>query len=155
MANTTTTKRRRLKIAGLLNPQPQRVQEELFCEHPEFFDADDLLQVRYELLRAHRMERMSVLGLCYRYGISRQSFYNLKDRFREHGSAGLIPEKPGPKGASKLTREVTAFARDELENNSDLSGASLACAIEAKFHVSVHKRTIEKFLRELRSKKNG
>jgi hypothetical protein len=43
----------RLRQAGLLHLDPDRVRDRLFLEHPDFFDSHDLLQVRYELLRAH------------------------------------------------------------------------------------------------------
>jgi transposase len=155
MENHKTAKHRALKQAGLFNPQPERVREKLFREWSEFFDPYDLLQVRYELVRAHLVEHQKIVGLCARYGVSRQTFYNLWEKFLEQGSAGLIPEKPGPRGASKLTIEVVAFARDQLEKDADLSGARLASAIKAKFRISIHRRTLEKLLRDLRLKKNG
>jgi transposase len=155
VTNPKTAKHLRLKQAGLLNPEPERLREQLFRDHSEFFDAHDLLQVRYELLRRHLVDRQQVVGLCDRYGISRQTFYNLCDKFLERGSAGLIPAKPGPRAASKLTPQVVSFARGELDRDTELSGARLAAAIETKFETSVHTRTIEKLLKSLRSKKNS
>ena len=70
MGDHDNPKRRRLREAGLLHPQPGQVRERCFQELPEFFDARDLLQVRYELLRAHRVGGEAVLALCKRYGIS-------------------------------------------------------------------------------------
>ena len=68
--------RKHLREAGLLHPRPERVRDPLFEQTPEFFDAEDHLQVRYELLRAHLVERDAVSAICGRYWISRQTFTN-------------------------------------------------------------------------------
>jgi hypothetical protein len=39
-----------LSEQGCLNPRPQSVTDELFANH-EFFDAHDMVQVKYEMLR--------------------------------------------------------------------------------------------------------
>jgi transposase len=155
MGSEKRGRRAHLEQAGLLNPKPERVRDVLFLSHPEFFDAHDLLQVRYELLRAHLVDDGQIVGLCDRYGVSRQTFYNLLAKFIEHGSGGLIPRKPGPKGASKVTSEVLKFAVRRLEKDADLSGGILASEIEDRFATTLHPRTTERLLRRLRSKKNG
>jgi transposase len=111
--------------------------------------------VHYELLRAHVIEGDKIAGLCRRFGVSRQTFYNLLARFLERGSSGLLPGRPGPKGPSKLSREVASFAEKEAAGEEGISGALLASRIEAQLGVSLHKRTVEKLLRALRTKKNG
>jgi len=45
-----------------------------------------------------------VVGICQRYGVSRQTFYNLQERFLSAGTAGLLAKKQGPKGPSKVDR---------------------------------------------------
>ena len=148
-------KHKSLGDAGLLNPRPEQVRDPLFREHLEFFDRHDLLQVRYELLRAHLIDQESIGAICKRYGVSRQTFYNLSEKLKRHGTAGLLPRKPGPKGASKVTAEVVEFVRDELEREPGVSGETVASRIEGKFAIPIHKRTIEKLLSNLRSKKNS
>jgi transposase len=64
---------------------------------PEFFDPQDLLQVRYEMLRAHQVDGENIVALSTRYGVSRQTFYNLSEKFSKQGSAALLSRKPGPK----------------------------------------------------------
>jgi len=155
MGDHDNPKRRRLREAGLLHPQPDEVRDRCFQEFPEFFDARDLLQVRYELLRAHRVGGQAVMGLCKRYGISRQTFYNLLAKFSRSGTAGLLPARPGPRGPSKLTSEIVAFAQEQLQSEPDLAGSELAIRVEARFERSIHRRTAEKFLQQLRSKKNS
>ena len=49
-----------LKRTGTLNPHPEAVTDLLFKENP-FFDRRDLLQVRYEMLRRHSIEDLSIL----------------------------------------------------------------------------------------------
>jgi transposase len=147
-------KRKSLKEAGLLHSNPEGVRDPLFKDHPEFFDPLDLLQVRYEMLRAHKVDGENIVAISDRYGVSRQTFYNLWEKFSKVGSAALLSGKPGPKGASKLTLKVVSFARQQLVREADLSGSEVASRIEAKFRLKVHKRTIEKLLGELRSKKN-
>jgi len=127
----------------------------VFLDQPDFFDSHDLLQVHYELLRAHLIAGDRIAGLCRRFGVSRQTFYNLQARFLERGSSGLLPGRPGPKGPSKLSHEVASFAEKELAGDKDISGALLASRIDAQLDVSLHKRTVEKLLKALRGKKNG
>ena len=148
-------KRRRLQECGLLHRHPEEVKDPLFQTFREFFDANDLLQVRYELLRAHRVDSDPVREVCERYGLTRQTFYNLLEKFARAGTVGLIPEKPGPQGPSKLTPEVVAFAREQLGSTISVSGAKLARRIRSRFGRRIHRRTVEKLMRELRSKKNS
>jgi len=149
------SKRSRLREAGLLYPHPDRIRDPLFLDQPDFFDSHDLLQVHYELLRSHLIDGGKIAGLCRRFGVSRQTFYNLLARFLERGSSGLLPGRPGPKGPSKLSPEVASFAKKELAGEEDISGARLASRIDAQLDVSLHKRTVEKLLKALRGKKNG
>jgi len=149
------SKLRQLKQAGLLHPRPGQVRDPLFTEHPDFFDAHDLLQVRYESLRAHLVDGDQVLRVCKRFGTSRQTFYTILQKFVEKGSSGLLPDKPGPKGPSKLSVDVLRFVRAQYDHQPEVSGAVLASDIEAKFGISIHKRTIERLLGEFRSKKNS
>jgi transposase len=154
MANPSESKSRRLRSAGLLHPDPGKVRDPLFADYPEFFDARDLLQVRYELLRAHRVGGERIVEVCHRYGFSRQTFYTLFSKLEEGGTAGLLPDRPGPKGPSKLTPEVLNFARDEASRDPQVTGMVLRQRIETRFGVSIHKRTAERLLRQVRSKKN-
>ena len=66
-----------LKRTGTLNPHSDAVADLLFKENP-FFDARDLLQVRYEMLRRHRAERMSILDAAAAFGVSRPPFIRRK-----------------------------------------------------------------------------
>ena len=145
----------RLREAGLLHSHPEHVRDRLFVERSDFFDVHDLLQVRYELLRAHLVEGDKIAGVCRRFGVSRQTFYKFLARFLEQGSGGLLPGRPGPKGPSKLSVEVMRFAEEQLSLDKEISGAALASRIDSQLGIAIHKRTAEKLLTSLRTKKNG
>lgn len=144
-----------LRRAGLLHPAPEVVNDPLFQEHPEFFDAHDCLQVRYEMIRSHEIDRQSVVAICRRYGVSRQTFYTLQERFVSEGTAGLLFRRPGPKGPSKLTVEVLEFVEQQLAQEPDLRAVQLQSQLKRNLEVRLHRRTLEKLLKALGSKKNS
>lgn len=148
-------KRRRLREAGLLHPDPQRVGDPLFEQAPEFFDAADHLQVRYEMLRAHLVDRDAIRAICRRFGVSRQTFYTLQAKFLDEGTAGLLPKRPGPRGPRKMTAEVLAFVRQRLGSEAVPATTALRKEIQGRFGVAFHRRTLEKLVKDLRAKKNA
>jgi transposase len=106
------------------------------------------------MLRSHLVDSQAVVRLCQRYGVSRQTFYNLQERFLSEGSAGLLAKKPGPKGPSKLTAEVRQFVEHQLRDDAQLRARSLRLQLQEQYELEFHPRTLEKLLSELRSKKN-
>ena len=155
MEDRKTRKRENLREAGVLNPRPERIRDPLFLESPDFFDAQDDLQVRYEMLRAHLVDGDNVSAICQRFGVSRQTFYNLQEKFLNEGTAGLLAKRPGPKGPSKLTEDVLSFVKQRLQTDASISTPELLTQVQQKFRVSFHRRTLEKLLKDLRSKKNA
>ena len=154
MTDPKAQKRRHLREASLLHPEPERVHDPLFQQAPEFFDAEDHLQVRYEMLRAHLVERDTIRGICQRFGVSRQTFYTLQAKFRSEGTGGLLPKRSGPKGPRKLTAEVLAWVSERLGSAEVTSTTELGEEIQSRFGVALHRRTIEKLVKDLRAKKN-
>ena len=155
MENNKKIKHRHLKKAGLFNPDQERVKDPLFLEHTNFFDPCDNLQIRYEMLRSHLMESDSVVEVCRRFGISRQSFYTIEEKFKQEGTAGLLPKRPGPRGPSKITAEVLEFVLQCLQAGQKISIIEIKSQIQKKFGVSLHRRTIEKLCKDLTQKKNS
>ena len=93
-----------LKRTGTLNPHPAAVSDTLFREN-RFFDSKDLLQVRYEMLRRHRVEGASVVDVSSTFGISRPTFYQAQIAFGRGGLTGLLPSSAAPsKGTSCPTK---------------------------------------------------
>jgi transposase len=155
MEDRKTRKRENLREAGVLNPKPERIEDPLFLELPDFFDARDDLQVRYEMLRAHLVDGDNVSAICRRFCVSRQTFYNLQEKFLNEGTAGLLAKRPGPKGPSKLTEDVLSFVQQRLQTEASISTSEVLTLVQEEFHVSFHRRTLEKLLKDLRSKKNA
>ena len=146
------------KVAALretrcLNPHPEAVTDERFASS-DFFDARDLAQVKYEMVRAVREEDMPVTVAAAGFGLSRQSYYQAAAALDRGGLPALVPAKPGPKGAHKLTGEVCAFAEHALAADAGLRAKDLVGPIEDAFGVRVHPRSIERALarRRRRSK---
>jgi len=140
-----------LRETRCLNPHPEAVTDERFTSS-DFFDARDLAQVKYEMVRAVREENMAVTAAAAGFGLSRQSFYQAAAALDQAGLPGLAPAKPGPKGAHKLTDEVCAFAEDALAADPDLRAADLVALIERAFGVRAHARSIERALARRRGR---
>ena len=155
MTDPRAQRRRQLREAGLLHPDPDRVRDPLFEQRPGFFDAEDRLQVRYEMLRAYLVDGEAIRAICRRFGVSRQTFYNLQAKFLEAGTAGLLPKRPGPKGPRKLTAEVLTFVNERLRSEEPFSTVGLQEEIQARFGVAFHRRTLEKLVKGIRAKKNA
>ena len=88
-----------------LNPHASAVTDAVF-EGEDFFDARDLVQVKYEMVRKADVEDVPVAVAAAAFGFSRQSLYTARAALREQGLAGLVPAKPGPKAGHKLTEPV-------------------------------------------------
>src|SRR4029453_16668596 len=97
-----------LRRHGALHPHPEQVRDPLFGSH-EFFDARDLVQVKYEMVRRVEADGHSVAQTTEALGCSRPTFYQAQSAFKAHGLPGLVPRKRGPRGAHKLDDGVMAF----------------------------------------------
>jgi len=135
---------------GSRHPHPQQVTDELFRTHP-FFDARDLVQVKYEMLRRVHSEGQPIRQAAAAFGFSRPSFYQAQVTFQQGGLPALMPRKRGPKQAHKLTSEVLAFVRQLRQENSAGRPAQWAARIQERYGLTVHPRSIERAL--ARSKK--
>jgi len=134
-----------LRQQGSLNPHPEQVTDELFLTN-EFFDARDLVQVKYEMLRRVDNEGQPVSRSAAAFGFSRPSFYQAQAAFQQGGLPALMPHKRGPKEAHKLTAEVLAFVRQMRQEDSSLRPADLARRVQEKYGITVHPRSIERAL---------
>ena len=145
----------RLKEHRALNPHPQKVSDPLFRDPScEFFDAHDLLQVKYEMLRSVEQEGCSVSEATRRFGFSRPCFYHTRAAFEQHGMAGLMRAQPGPKSARKLTDEVMEFIEQSVPEGEPLRSRVLAPKIKARFGIEVHPRSIERAVKRRKKKES-
>lgn len=145
-------KRDALRLRGTLNPRPERVADELFQES-QFFDAKDLLQVKYEMIRRVKVEGASVAGAAETFGVSRPSFYAAQAAFTRAGLAGLLPRKRGPRGGHKLSPEVVRFLEQTRAADPSAAASKLVPMVSERFGVEVHPRTVERALRRLEKKR--
>jgi transposase len=134
-----------LRAQRTLNPRPEAVRDERF-EGSGFFDARDLVQVKYEMVRRVRADGDAVSRAAAAFGFSRPSFYEAAAALDARGLAGLVPARPGPRRAHKLTDQVVAFARERRAADPSLRSVDLAEAIEQRFGVRVHPRSVERAL---------
>jgi transposase len=146
MSEPRPTKRSFLREQGTLNPRPKAVQHESF-RGSEFFDPEDLLQVKYEMLRQVDIDKQPVSRAAKTFGFSRPSFYQAQAAFRESGLAGLLPQKRGPRSGHKLTLELMQFVTQLRLAEPAISSTQIAQRVAQRFGVSVHPRSIDRQLR--------
>jgi transposase len=145
MADARQSKRSFLREQGTLNPRAKAVQHESF-RSSEFFDPEDLLQVKYEMLRQVDIDKQPIRQAAKTFGFSRPSFYQAQAAFQEAGLAGLLPQKRGPRSGHKLTPELMQFVAQLRLAEPAISSAQIAERIAQRFNVSVHPRTIDRQL---------
>lgn len=134
-----------LRSQGCLHPNPERVTDEAFATG-EFFDQRDLVQVKYEMLRRVRVEGQPVSHAAAVSGLSRPSYYQARAAYEKGGLPALLPKKPGPRRAHKLSAEVVETLRQALAEQPELSPQELMRLVEERFGLSVHRRSIERAL---------
>lgn len=134
-----------------LNPYPEQVRDEAFLAS-EFFDARDLVQVKYEMVRRVKADGAPVTSAAAAFGYSRPSYYEAAAALARSGLEGLVPAKPGPRGAHKLTDQICAWADQQLAADPGLRPAALAGPIEQAFGVHAHPRSIERALARYRER---
>jgi transposase len=142
---SAAARRRALEASGLLHADPSRVSAVLFDGSRPFFLAEDKVQVKYEMLRAHVVGGIPVTVAAAAHGYSRAAFYLVAGAFEEAGMGGLVDERRGRRGPLKLTPEISAFI---TAADPDLSGAEVAAAVAAQFGVLLHRRTVERARRQ-------
>jgi transposase len=135
-----------LREEGTLNAAPEKVGDPKF-QQSEFFDPDDLVQVKYEMLRRVEVEHASVTDAADEYGVSRPTYYETKAHFDALGIGGLVPKKRGPRGPHKLQGDVLAFLEQHVKTDEPIRARALAALIRQQFDLTVHPRTIERAVR--------
>lgn len=146
-----TAKRRSLEQHGSLNRRPETVRDPLFAEH-DFFDPEDLVQVKYEMLRRVRVDGDSVSQAAARFGFSRPSFYAARERFETEGLAGIVPHRSGPHEGHKLSKDVVDFLEQVLAEAPATRPSQLVDQVQQRFGLQVHTRSIERALSRRRKK---
>ena len=150
--NNSGSKIKKLKEQGVLNAKAEKVKDELFQKY-DLFDPQDLLQVKYEMLRRVQKDGSTVLNASQKFGFSRPSFYKAQNDFITNGLPGLIPRQKGPKQAHKLSGDVMEFVAQAIDKDNTLKAAKIVSLLEKRFNLKVHPRSIERAI--ARRKKKG
>jgi len=134
-----------LRRQGSLNAHPERVQDPLFAT-TDFFDARDLVQVKYEMVRRVRVDGHPVSRSAAAFGVSRPTLYQAQAALARGGLPALVPKKPGPRRAHKLSPAVVAFLHRARTVDPSVRPSELARRVRARFGRTVHPRSIERAL---------
>jgi transposase len=145
MTKRTDAKGKALAEFGALNRRPQNVAHPQF-QFNEFFDPHDLVQVKYEMLRLVRVDGQTVTDAAAAFGFSRPAFYQARAAFERYGLPGLVPKRPGPRHAHKLSEVVMQFVDQQRAKDPTLRTPVLANMICKRLGLSVHPRSIERAL---------
>jgi transposase len=143
-----------LEKEGLLNSRPERVSHPLF-ETLDFFDPFDLPQVRYEMIRCARAEKLPVVEACKLFGFSREYFYRLERDFMTRGYVALLGSTMGRRPIIALNQEIVNFITHRKMEKAGLSGEKLRQEIQKRYKVDCSRRTVERIVENLGLSKKG
>ena len=133
-----------LKENGTFNKNHAKVKEQRFVSD-DFFDPQDLVQVKYEMLRTANESKRGMDEVAGRFGFSRSAFYKIKTSFEEEGISAFVSRKSGPRSARKLTMEYQEFIDLYLLQNPKASSESIADVLKRERGLIISKRTVERY----------
>jgi transposase len=145
MPHDPQAKRNALHATGTFNPRADQVRHPLFAQS-DFFDPQDLLQLKYETLRALEADGYSIAQAAREFGLSRPTIYQAQDQFQQQGLTGLLPHKRGPRQPHKLTAQVQQYLQELVTTEPGVLAAELARRVRQRFQLKLHPRTIQKAL---------
>lgn len=136
---------------GTLNPRPEAVHDPLFVPG-EFFDARDLVQVKYEMVRRVQVDGQPVSQACSTFGFTRPVFYKAQGALAAEGLPGLVPKKRGPRAGHKLTGEILEVLEQALVEDRTLGPLALVQLARERCGVTVHPRSVQRALARRKKK---
>jgi transposase len=142
-----TTKEDSLKKSNCFNQNYENVTAGIF-KTSSFFDSRDIVQVKYEMIRAVSNAEGTITDISCAYGFSRKSYYQVNEAFQSGGLDALVPKKKGPKKPHKLTPEALTFINSFLESNPKAKADKISLALETELGISIHSRTIYRHLKK-------
>jgi transposase len=147
MPTELNAKRQTLQTTGTFNSRAAQVRHPLF-QQSAFFDPQDLLQLKYETLRAVEVEKCPIAKAARDFGLSRPTIYEAQAQLQQQGLEGLLPHKRGPKAAHKLTGQVLQYLQEQAQTQPPIKAEELARRVRQRFAVKLHPRTIQKALEQ-------
>lgn len=142
----------KLAEANCLNVNSKSVKDSNFIKD-NFFDPNDLIQVKYEMVRKVEVEGWSISNAANEFGMSRPTFYEAKEQIEKEGVFGLIPKRRGPKSPHKITDEILNFITEEKQKNVAITANDLTERIEKKFKTKIHPRSLDRAIKQRNKKK--
>jgi len=136
-----------LKKSGAFNDNYEKVTAGIFDTSP-FFDKKDVVQVKYEMIRAAFNNEGSVTKIADDFGFSRKSYYQAKKAFEAGGLPALIPKKTGPKGAFKIDADALTFIDSFQKSHKNAKPEEISAALEEEKRIKVHPKTIGRHLKK-------
>ncbi len=141
-----------LRQRACLNQHAEKVTDPLFAES-DFFDARDLVQVKYEMVRRVRVDGQPVSHAAAAFGFSRPVYYHAQTVLDHGGLPALVPKKPGPRRAHKLDAQVVGFLTALRSEDPSLRPQELAHRVLKRFGRKVHPRSVERALARQKKKR--
>jgi len=143
MAVMNKDKIARLKENNSYNKKADKVFNSLFLTNP-YFDPYDILQVKYEMLRAVKNNELSVSDTSRQFGFSRTAYYKIESHFKDEGIDGLCFKKTGPKAPAKVTEDLLSFAASLKAQQPDITNDEIVEEIRLQKGVTIHKRSLQR-----------
>jgi transposase len=128
---------------GSFNRNADTVSNHMFKSNP-YFDPQDLVQVKYEMLRAVKSDGLNVADASRQFGFSRTAYYKIEKRFHNAGVEGLCAQKTGPKAPAKITHEIVGLADNLRVEHPGITNDEVIKEIEAQTGVTIHKRSLQR-----------
>jgi hypothetical protein len=132
-----------LRRTRCLHPFPERVQDQRFVEQCDFFDANDIVQVKYEMLRRCTVEGHEVASTSMDFGFSRTTYYKVQDAFLSGGLPALMGQQRGRLKPIKVTDLVRGYLIAEKAKNPKLSARQMAIDLKQRYQVELSERMIQ------------
>ena len=138
-----TNKTKALIENGSFNKNAESVNNLTFKSNP-YFDPQDLVQVKYEMLRAVKTDGLNVSDASKQFGFSRTAYYKIERRFSNAGVDGLCTQKTGPKLPSKITSDIEEYVTQLKEDDPGITNDDIVEKIWSEKGVSIHKRSLQR-----------
>jgi transposase len=107
------------------------------------------------MIRAGRVENISVAQACKLFGFSREYFYKLERSFMARGYVALLGSTMGRRPIIALNQEIVNFIVHRKIEQPTLSGESLRQEIQKLYNVDCSRRTVERIVEKLGLTKKG
>lgn len=111
----------------------------------KFLREEYVAQRKYEMLRAHTVDGLTMKIAAKKFGYSLSMFKKVKKAFEQEGLLGLIPKKRGPKSRYKVTKEVAELIVSNREKGMNIIENSQALKARG---IDISQATVYRVLKE-------